>query len=313
MDNLPNGIPLPGNTRLDALYLKDFPKALTALFHAVQSSCADFETLEPWYCHSHALALKFFRHLSTVQYLCTPRIDATTGDILVDHSSVISISRTAYETFLIFAHIFGPEDKVLRRLRYALWHRAGLMERAKYAAPRNSDQVAQLIAEQEAIRELTIEIDQSPLFTSIYSLDQRKRMNKGDWSGVHKIKILAEQAGLHQDHFQAIYKHSSSHSHSSYISALQVTQARDLETQRSLATPALGTGLALIAYFLEIFCKMSLSAANSLNENEEARKIFNRWNIQKSDWTLANAARAEVAAPTWADIVRSRGNLTHGI
>ena len=92
------------DSKLDARYLEDFPIALVALFNAVETSCDDFEQIEPWYSLSHALALKFFRHLSTVQHLCVPKIDATTGDTAVDHSSIISVSRAAYETFLIFSH-----------------------------------------------------------------------------------------------------------------------------------------------------------------------------------------------------------------
>jgi AraC-like DNA-binding protein len=304
---------IQGGSKLDARYLEDFPIALVALFNAVQTSSDDFEQIEPWYSLSHALALKFFRHLSTVQHLCMPRVDATTGDTIVDHSSVISVSRAAYETFLIFSHIFGPEDKQLRRLRFALWNRAGLMERAKYAEPRTTEQKAQLSEEQATIRQLSKEIDGSTLANSHYSPAELKRMNKGDWSGVNKISDLAKQAGLHEDHFQTIYKHSSGHAHTNYISALQVTQARDLGTQRSLATPALGTCLTLLSYFILIFCKMSAKATNSLEENEKAKKIIDRWNLQPEDWILAKGAHNEKPKPTWIDLVRGRENPTHRI
>lgn len=313
MSNPSNGIRLLGNPAIVARYVEDFPKALAALFQAVQASRQDMEALDAWYSHSHSLALKFFRHLSTVQHLCNPRIDAITKDLIVDHSSVISVSRAAYETFLIFSHIFGPEDAALRRLRFALWSRAGLMERTKFAKARSPEQVAQLKSEQEDILALSSEIDASPLIGSIYSDDERRRMRKGEWSGVNKIRDLAAQAGLHEEHFQSIYKHSSGHSHSSYISALQVTQARDLETQYNLAIIALGNGLALIAYFLEIFCKLSPKAAAAIQEDEEAKKVLHRWNIQEKEWTAAKATLNGAVAPTWADIVRGRGNRTRGI
>ena len=301
------------DSKLDARYLEDFPIALVALFNAVETSCDDFEQIEPWYSLSHALALKFFRHLSTVQHLCVPKIDATTGDTVVDHSSIISVSRAAYETFLIFSHIFGPEDKQLRRLRFALWNRAGLMERAKYTDPRTAEQEAQLNEEQTTIRELSKEIDGSTLAKTQYSPDELKRMNKGDWSGVNKIRDLAKQAGLNEEYFQNIYRHSSGHAHTNYISALQVTQARDLGTQLSLATPALGNCLTLLSYFILIFCKMSAKATNSLEKNEKAKIVIERWNIQPEDWILAKEALNKSQKPTWIDLVRERGNPTNGI
>lgn len=308
MTSLPFSIRSGSDTNFTLRYLNDFPIALSALFQAVEASCEDVRKLDPWYMHSHSLALKFFRHLSTVQNLCAPRIDSTTHAVVVDHSSVNSIVRTAYETFLIFAHIFGPEDKAVQRLRYALWSRGGLMERAKYATPHNQAQISQLAQENSDIAELTLEIDRSPLIDILYSRKQRERMSNGDWGGVNKVKILAEQAGLEEEHFQAIYKHSSGHTHSSYISALQVTQARNLEDQLGLALPALGTGLVLITYFLEIFCKLSPNAVIILKSIPDAQKILSRWSIQKEDWIQAREACIKKREPTWSEIVRSRGN-----
>lgn len=287
---------LAGNRQLEAQVIEDYPKALNALFQAAQVSSEDFRKLEPWYSHAHSLALKFFRHLTTVQQLCVPRIDATTGDAIVDHSSVISVGRAAYETFLVFAHLFGPEDPAIKRLRFALWSRAGLIERSKYAVARTPDQAKQLDDEQTDIQKLFIEIENSPLIGELYTPKERARLNNGEWTGIHKTRRLAKDAGIHEEYFGNLYSHSSGHSHSSFISALQVTLARDLGTQLTLARQVLSTGLILIAHFLKIFCKMSPKAADILKKDEEAQIVLNRWYVEKEEWALTREARAKEAS-----------------
>lgn len=266
-------------------YEDDFEKVLDLLFHVVQSSIRDFQGLEPWYSNAHALALKLFRHLSTVYRLCTPHQDRTTGDMIVDHSSVYSLTRTAFETFLTFAFIFGAPNRELTRFRYALWQRAGLLERRKYADARTPAQAEQLASEWVSIEELTAEIEASPLFNTEYTERQRTRLiEKNEWTGVHKANVLAEKAGMHPDYFRKIYKHTSGHTHSSYISALQVNQARNVKTQMELAKYCLGVGLLVMTHFLAMFVSMSPMAKVALESHQHTKHLFERWNIQREDW-----------------------------
>lgn len=266
-------------------YETDYPLALDILFRVVQSSVHDFQRLEDWYSHAHALALKLFRHLSTIQHLCRPTFDTTTGDLIVDHSSINALNRTAFETFLTFAYIFGAPNRDLARLRYALWSRCGLMERSKYANPLNDAQTQQLASERSSINELRLEVEASPLFTVEYTPGHRRRLlEKGEWTGVHKAPWIAEKVGMHPNYFRKIYKHTSGHAHSSYISALQVTQARDVGTQMELAKYSLGTGLLIMTHFLVAFCALSSQAKSTLDSHKDSEHVFKRWYIQKDDW-----------------------------
>lgn len=268
----------------DLNHSEDFPKALRVMFHVVQSSCDDFKKKDAWYVNAHALSLKFFRHLSSMHKLCIPHIDSTTGDLIVDHSTASSINRAAFETYLVFSHIFATTNKDLSRLRFALWSRGGMSERLAYAKASEDAHFKQLEQEQRDILALTKEINESPLYLTEYTVDQRKVIEKGHWSRIHKPSFLAKQAGVSEGNFQMQYKFASGHSHSSYISALQVSQARDPEIQQQLVSATLSTGLILITYFLEIFSRMSPEAEKIIGSCPDAQAIFSKWNIRDEQW-----------------------------
>lgn len=267
-------------------YLIPYKKLLEIMFTIIQSSTKDFQCKAEWYSYAHALALKFYRHLSTIKDLCQPQIDKVTGDTYVDVASVQSLMRTALENYLVFAHIFGPKDQAMVRLRFAIWQRCGLMERQKYRSSSISND-EQLVAEKKDIEDLKCEIEATPLFYTLYSpgsKGQQTRLIKGEWMGVNKMSDIANEAGIHEIYFKNIYKHTSGYSHTGFISAMQVTQARDLETQSFLALTNLGTGLLIMTNFIKIFGQMSEKAQKTLEEEPEAKDLFEKWHIQKEDW-----------------------------
>lgn len=267
-------------------YISPYKRLLEITFAVVQSSTEDFQSKDGWYSYAHALALKFFRHLSTIQNLCQPQLDLTTGDIYVDVASVQSLVRTTLENFLVFAHIFGPKDQSLVRLRFVIWQRCGLMERQKYKSS-TSEHSEKLTSEQRDIDDLKREIEATPLFHSIYSSGpkgQQTRLLNGEWMAVNKMPILADEAGIHEIYFRNIYKHTSGYSHTGFISAMQVTQARNLETQSLLAIGNLGTGLLIMTHFLIIFSQISDRAKKTLAEEPDVKELFESWHIQKEDW-----------------------------
>jgi len=142
-----------------------------------------------------------------------------------------------------------------------------------------------MVSELTDIETLKAEIEATPLFMTEYTEPQRERLiKKGDWNGVNKMPMLAQQAGMHRLHFRNLYKHASGHSHASYISAMQVTQARNLETQRQLAIYCLGTNLQIMMYFLTMFTDMSPRAKQAFNVEPHSKELFARWYITEEQW-----------------------------
>lgn len=264
-------------------YDDDLTKALRLVFQVVEASTGDFDKKADWYSIAHALALKLFRHVSTMQTLCSPSVDKTTGDVIVDHSSVNSLTRAAFETFLTFAHIYGIQNKEVARLRFALWQRCGLMDRQKFVTT-TPEYLEQIASESKQIEELKHEIEASPYFASEYTGRQRERLIGGEWTGVNKFSQLAKEAGIHPDYFRKIYKFTSGHSHANYISALQVTQARNVSIQKTLASHCLGTGLLILTHFVAMFIRLSPRAKQVFYESAERQDLFERWHIQVEDW-----------------------------
>lgn len=282
-------------------YNADYLKLLSIFFRVVQSSIEDFQELDECYVYAHALALKQYRHLSTIKTLCVPQYDEITGDTYVDHASIHSLTRSSLETFLTFAHLYSPENAELTRLRYAIWQRCGLMERQKLV-PSVQDFDEQLSQERRDIDALKIEIEASPLFQMGYGPKQRKRLiEDGEWMGVNKMSLLATEARIHKNYFRNVYKHASGHSHASFISAMQVNQARDLTTQTLMATSCLGIGLFVMTHFLAIFVRMSPKAKETLNAEQEAKHLFVHWHIQEDDWEklyIKKNASGEIINPS---------------
>lgn len=271
-------------TNLEKLRLR-YSDALTVFFHTVQGSVEEFQTLDPWLSNSHSLALKMFRHLSSINTLCQMYTDIPPGHLpshYIDFSSAQIVTRAAIETFLTFAYIFTPEDSTLVKFRCEIWQLSGLADRAKLL-PSSTEAEKTLLADKEEMAELRISIAKSPHLAA-YSEKQAKRILAGGWSQLRDWSELAEEAGIHSRYFDQTYNHLSGFSHSSYISAMQIAQARDMPTQLHMAQACLQMCLFYTAHFVANFSKISPTAALFIHSNESAKQLLNTWHITREDW-----------------------------
>ena len=83
-------------------------------------------------------------------------------------------------------------------------------------------------------------------------------------------------AGIHPRYFDQTYNHLSGFSHSSYISAMQISQARDMHTQLHMAQTCLQMALFYTAHFITNFSKNSATAALFISGDEAAKKLLNK-------------------------------------
>lgn len=272
-------------TNLEKLRLT-YSDALTVFFHAVQGSVEEFQALDSWRSNSHSLALKMFRHLSSVNTLCQIYTDIPPGhpsSHYIDFSSAQIITRAAIETFLTFAYIFCQEDLTLSKFRCEIWQLSGLADREKLV-PASVEAEKTLASDRGQMEELRINIANSPHLAT-YSEKQAKRILAGGWSQLRNWSELAGDAGIHPHYFDQTYNHLSGFSHSSYISAMQISQARDMHTQLHMAQTCLQMSLFYTAHFVVNFAKISTTAALFISGDEAAKTLLKTWHITSEDWT----------------------------
>ena len=271
-------------TKLENLRLI-YSDALTVFFNAVQGSVEEFQALDPWRSNSHSLALKMFRHLSSVNTLCQMYTDIPPGhppSHYIDFSSAQIVTRAAIETFLTFAYVFCHDDLSLAKFRCEMWQLSGLADRAKLL-PASVEADKTLAADTGQMEELRISIANSPHLAA-YTEKQAKRILAGGWSQLRDWSELAVDADIHPRYFGHTYNHLSGFSHSSYISAIQISQARDMETQLHMAQTCLQMSLFYTAHFVVNFAKISASAAMFISSDEDAKKLLKLWHITSEDW-----------------------------
>jgi len=271
-------------TNLEKLKLT-YSDALTVFFHAVQGSVEEFQALGPWLSNSHSLALKMFRHLSSVNTLCQMYTDVPPGhppSHYIDFSSAQIVTRAAIETYLTFAYVFCNDDLTLAKFRCEIWQLSGLADRAKLL-PASVEAEKTLAADKGQMEELRISIAKSPHLAA-YTEKQARRILAGGWSQLRDWSELAVHAGIHPRYFDQTYNHLSGFSHSSYISAIQISQARDMHTQLHMAQTCVQMSLFYTAHFVVNFSKISASAALFISSDDAAKKFLKLWHITSEDW-----------------------------
>lgn len=200
----------------------------------------------------------------------------------IDFSSVQIVTRAAIETFLTFAYVFCQDDPTRSQFRCEMWQLSGLADRAKLL-PASVESEKILAGERAQMEELRLSIAQSPHLAA-YSEKQARRILAGGWSQLRDWGELAVDAGIHTRYFEQTYNHLSGFSHSSYISAMQIAQARDIPTQLHMAQACLQMSLFYTAHFVANFSKISSTAALFIGGNEHAKRLLNTWHITREDW-----------------------------
>lgn len=241
--------------------------------------------MDSWRSNSHSLALKMFRHLSSVNTLCQMYTSIPPGhppSHYIDFSSAQIVTRAAIETFLTFAYVFCPEDLTLSKFRCEIWQLSGLADRGELQ-PATVDAEETLASDRRQMEELRISIARSPHLAN-YSEKQAKRILAGGWSQLRSWRELAADSGIHLRYFDQTYNHLSGFSHSSYISAMQISQARDMHTQLHMAQTCLQMCLFYTAHFVMKFSTISATAAQFVRSDKAAKTFLNTWHITSEDW-----------------------------
>ena len=266
-------------------YEADFVILKNLIVELIESqSGKDIEPGQEWLKDAQVLAIKIFRHLSSMQNLAngaTMEVRNSLAVPYIDHASVKVIARAALETYLVFFYIYGTDDRTVSLFRHNTWHLGGLIDRQKYSVFGGEAQ-EMAAQEMEIIERLKPEIEQSPHFLE-YSQKQRQELLSGYWRVGSGWSDLATQAGFHEGYFRNIYNYLCGYSHSSYASALQVGQAQSFEDQGMLTRATISIGAVIMAHFAFTYPCLFADAGHVLATNAEGRALAEMWRFGRED------------------------------
>ncbi len=225
---------------------------------------------------AEALALKFFGHVSSAYYLYQGTALPSISTNFVDPSSVNVLARTALETFLVFHHVFvAPPTEEEKDFRYMSWLLAGYLERQIY--PAQSPQGRKMLEEEaRLIPPLQARLRGNGYFKTLTSKQQKNLLEKGKWR-IPSWTEAALSAGLSQTVAEAFYSYLCEYAHAGNLAALQIRNARTLQSQRALCGATIGVLIVSIANMIRSYCEVFPKSQECLQQDQEGARLVQMW------------------------------------
>lgn len=262
----------------------DYSTLLDLFIRLVESQPGiEIEDGSAYLSDAQVFAKKLFRHLVSMRALAAGANVETAGGLtfFVDHASVKVVARAALETYLVFFYLYGTADRSLSKFRHNTWRLGGLADRQQFHISTQEGHEI-LACEKIQIEILRSEIEMLPQISD-YTDKQRKMLLRGEWRIGKSWAALGAQAGFHEKYFKNIYGYLCGYSHSSYLSALQVGQARSIEDQQKLTQSILGIGIVLMAHFAFSYAGAFGNAEKILSANPAAKRVAEKWRFGPED------------------------------
>lgn len=233
-------------------------------------------TDEGWKSDAQILGVKFTKHLLSLQ-----AINARTGGLgryaHIDHSSMKVIARAAVETFWVFAYIFRAPTAEMRLYRHTAWRLGGYCERQRHR-PLDPVLQEQQAAEAKVIAMLQAQLQQMPEYLALDS-KSRAKVAKGEWREPDGWKKMANGAGFSNGYYARVYGYLCSYAHSSYLSILQLNDARDLSDQRKLSDTVLQICTFTMARFIDEYVSLFPETRAVMLANPSLARFARTWNF----------------------------------
>ena len=259
-------------------YKDDFKTLLDLFLRLVESNAGNvIPSGETWQNDAQILSLKFFCHLVSMK-LITEGTEILRGDIVypfIDYSSAKVLSRACLETFLVFAHIYLVSSRSTAIFRHRSWNLGGLLDRQKFQ-PLTKEAYEKLQEEKQKIEILRFQIVEDPEF-ALYEKKQQKRLLEGHWRADTSWNQLAVAAGFNKSYISQIYHFFCSYSHSSYLSILQLGQAKTIEDQEMLVATSIDVANSVLGHFILSYCKVFPDANSVLAMDIEGKACAESW------------------------------------
>ena len=250
--------------------LKDYHQLIDALLYLNQAIVEAGIKFQDWERYSETLLLKFalpgltlHETLSGLE-LKSKYFKDLSGVRLVDLSSIKTILRSQFETFLMYRHIYvHPKSDDEKKLRHYTWIYSSLLQRQSFPTGSESSQ-RQKQNDQEALLKLKVIIQGLESF-KLLSTKQQTSLFKTGTSKLFKnwSTIIEEVRFSDVYNFPVMYNYLSMYTHSEGLSALQLKDSgMDYKTN-----------IPLIYLDLDIARTLTCGMIKSLVENYKCIEI----------------------------------------
>lgn len=230
------------------------------------------------------LSLKLFKQLCSARSLLDLQcyeVDDLGQIDFIDHSSVTILVRACIETYITMHWIFGNENHEHQRFRHTVWMLGGLQDRTR-VHPTTEGARRKIAESRLQVNELIATIEASP-YRSEYTPKELKEIRKGRWRTGWNWADAAARAGFNRKYFENVYGHFCGYAHSSYISTLQIGQARDRATQQALGQTTLQAALVVMAHFVHLHSGLFEESKAVFESAIGSMSIVQRWYIRDED------------------------------
>jgi len=236
-----------------------------------------------WLNDRQVLAVKLYRHLHSMRQVGAGSSLTYKGTIcsFIDHASVKVLMRAALETYLVFYFVFRVDELEVSHFRHMTWKLGGLLDRQRLHPITEAARSTQAM-ELDQITQLRKEIESHLIFGTLTKRERDKILG-GEWRTGKAWHNLAVHAGFHPHYFSNIYNYLCGFSHSSYASALQVGQAKEIEKQRELSESMFSVACMVAAHFSFTYASLFDLAQQALDSNPTAKKIAEKWRFKAED------------------------------
>lgn len=181
-----------------------------------------------WEVYSETLTIKFIFHANSLYQLYqAPEFDSKQLKQklkFLDISSILVLTRSLFECFLTFCHIYvNPKNKNEKEFRFLIWAYSSLVDRQKNRKARQILTEEFMKKEEKELLDYQNRLKGSPFFDKLDPKHQAKILKKGDarlsktWRDIIGETNLTDRA-----RWKELYGYLSGFSHSEGLSAAKI-------------------------------------------------------------------------------------------
>jgi hypothetical protein len=239
-----------------------------------------------WQIYVEPMALKCIYHLGSLYAIYNgTELPHMLGRSLgfIDFPSMAILTRAAFETYLTFHYIFvHPATVEDKKFLHDVWVLGDLRERQKFfVTTPESREVLQ--KEKFGIEALKQSMRSNSIFLKL-SDGLQKEAIKGKWRFNNGWADLAEFADINKVYFTGLYAYLCSHSHSGFLSVMQLSQADKQGEQQKLGNMYPGIGRSIMSSFIRDYCRLFPEAQAVLDSNEKYERLVDINYISAEKW-----------------------------
>ncbi len=238
---------------------------------------------------AHWLANKLISHALTVLYLLfhgtniqdLPSFKSSKLRF-VDSASIDVLTRATLESFLVFHYVFfAPTTAKERDYRYLSYKSAGLAEKQSF--PTITREARQTLdSEKIVLDDFLDKLKLNEIFQNLKDYQKSKIFKgQGEWKwkphGKGKVSWydIAISAGFSKVLARYVYGYLSRHTHSSYLSVIQMRQIfESKEKEQSISAPIMSI---VVANMIREYCALFPMVQNVLSRDLEGNNLVEQY------------------------------------